>query len=49
MLIPDEAQAIVYSEDIAPNLKEGNALVFSHGFNIHFGQIVPPKMLTFSW
>ena len=42
ILIPDETQAAVYSQDIAPNLEEGNALVFSHGFNIHFGQIVPP-------
>jgi ketol-acid reductoisomerase len=41
MLIPDEAQARVYRADIAPNLKPGNALAFSHGFNIHYGQIVP--------
>ncbi|MEO5368225.1 MAG: ketol-acid reductoisomerase [Magnetococcus sp. WYHC-3] len=43
ILVPDELQAGVYREDIAPNLKEGNALVFAHGFNIHFGQIAPPK------
>lgn len=43
MLIPDELQASVYQEQIAPYLEEGNALVFSHGFNIHFGQILPPK------
>jgi len=42
ILIPDDKQALVYRTDIAPNLKAGNALVFSHGFNIHFGQIVPP-------
>lgn len=42
ILIPDEKQASVYRSDIAPNLKEGNALCFSHGFNIHYGQIVPP-------
>lgn len=42
LLIPDEVQAFVYKKDIEPNLEEGNALVFSHGFNIHFGQIVPP-------
>lgn len=42
ILIPDEKQAKVYREDIAPYLKEGSALVFAHGFNIHFGQIVPP-------
>ena len=42
MLIPDEKQAATYKKDIAPNLEAGNALAFSHGFNIHFGQIVPP-------
>lgn len=42
ILIPDEIQAKVYATDIGPHLKEGQALVFSHGFNIHFGQIVPP-------
>lgn len=42
MLIPDEKQAAVYKKDIAPNLKPGSALAFAHGFNIHFGQIVPP-------
>lgn len=41
ILMPDETQAKVYSEEIEPNLKDGAALVFSHGFNIHFGQIVP--------
>ena len=43
LLIPDEIQSKVYKNDIEPNLEEGNALVFSHGFNIHFGQIVPPE------
>ncbi len=43
ILVPDEVQAALYEKDIKPNLKPGNALVFSHGFNIHFGQIVPPK------
>lgn len=42
MLVPDEVQARVYKSDIAPHMKAGKALVFSHGFNIHFGQIVPP-------
>lgn len=41
ILMPDETQAKVYNEEIEPNLKDGAALVFSHGFNIHFGQIVP--------
>ena len=43
ILLPDEKQAKIYKESIAPNLSEGNALVFAHGFNIHFGQIVAPK------
>lgn len=42
ILLPDEIQAKVYKEEILPYLKEGNALGFSHGFNIHFGQIIPP-------
>jgi ketol-acid reductoisomerase len=43
ILLPDEKQAKIYNEEIAPNLEEGNGLVFAHGFNIHFGQIVPPS------
>ncbi|WP_449240472.1 ketol-acid reductoisomerase [Desulfoscipio gibsoniae] len=43
ILLPDETQARVYAEEIAPYLTEGKALMFSHGFNIHFGQIQPPK------
>lgn len=43
ILLPDEQQAKVYNEQIAPNLKEGAALFFSHGFNIHFQQIVAPE------
>lgn len=42
ILIPDEKQADVYTNEIAPNLKPGSALAFAHGFNIHFKQIVPP-------
>ena len=42
ILLPDEIQAEVYQKEILPYLKEGDCLVFSHGFNIHFGQIVPP-------
>jgi len=42
VLVPDEHQPRVYREEIAKNLTKGKALVFSHGFNIHFGQIVPP-------
>lgn len=43
LLVPDELQASIYKADIEPNLVEGNALVFSHGFNIHFSQILPPN------
>jgi ketol-acid reductoisomerase len=42
MLIPDELQAWVYAEDVAPHLTKGKILAFAHGFNIHFGQIDPP-------
>ena len=41
-LVPDERMAEIYEEDIAPNLDEGDALMFAHGFNIHFGAITPP-------
>ena len=41
VLVPDEKQAKLYKEEIAPYLEEGNALAFAHGFNIHYGQIVP--------
>jgi ketol-acid reductoisomerase len=41
VLVPDEHQARVYREQIEPNLKQGAALAFAHGFNIHFGQIEP--------
>jgi ketol-acid reductoisomerase len=43
MLIPDTLQPDVYEKSIAPNLDEGDALMFSHGFNIHFDQIRPPE------
>ena len=43
ILINDEKQADMYKKDIEPNLEEGNMLMFAHGFNIHFGCIVPPK------
>ncbi|MCL5236354.1 MAG: ketol-acid reductoisomerase [Nitrospirae bacterium] len=42
ILLPDEFQADVYKSEIAPNMKKGAYLTFAHGFNIHFGQIVPP-------
>ncbi|MCX5706272.1 MAG: NAD(P)-binding domain-containing protein, partial [Candidatus Omnitrophica bacterium] len=43
ILTQDHVQAKVYKEDIKPNLKKGKALCFSHGFNIRFKQIKPPK------
>ena len=43
VLIPDEVQAKVYKAQIEPNLRAGQYLMFSHGFNIHFGKIVAPK------
>ena len=43
ILINDEKQAKLYKESIEPNLQPGNMLMFAHGFNIHFGCIVPPK------
>ena len=43
ILIPDDKQREMYDNDIAPHLRKGQALAFGHGFNIHFGQIEPPK------
>jgi ketol-acid reductoisomerase len=42
MLVPDDVQARLYRSDVAPNLRAGMTLMFAHGFNIHFSQIVPP-------
>ncbi|MBD2523219.1 MULTISPECIES: ketol-acid reductoisomerase [unclassified Nostoc] len=42
ILLPDEVQKTIYKNEIEPNLEEGNVLAFAHGFNIHFGQVVPP-------
>ena len=42
VLLPDTEQAKVYESEIAPNLRDGDALLFAHGFNIRFGQITPP-------
>lgn len=42
ILLPDEHQGAIYRAEIGPYLKEKACLCFSHGFNIHFGQIVPP-------
>ncbi len=45
ILLPDESQAKVYREEIEPYLKKGQTVMFSHGFNIHFRQIVPPEFV----
>ena len=42
VLVPDELQADLYRDELGPNMKEGAALLFAHGFNIHFGAIEPP-------
>jgi ketol-acid reductoisomerase len=42
ILVPDELQSRVYRDFIEPHLKKGDVLCFSHGFNIHYGQVVPP-------
>ena len=42
MLVPDEKAADIYEQEVAPNLAEGNMLLFAHGFNIHYKLIVPP-------
>ena len=46
ILIPDEIQAKVYKEEIEPNLRAGQYLMFAHGFNIHYGFIKPPKNIN---
>jgi ketol-acid reductoisomerase len=41
ILLPDEQIAAVYREDVEPNIREGASLAFAHGFNVHYGQVVP--------
>jgi ketol-acid reductoisomerase len=48
VLVADHHQAGMYQKEIAPNLKAGKTLMFAHGFNIHFGEIVPPKDIDVS-
>ncbi len=43
ILLPDQVQPAVYEEEIAPNLDPGAALLFAHGFNVHYGRIAPPE------
>ena len=49
VLIPDQTQKKVYDEEIAPHLTKGKALLFAHGFNIHYGQIGRPPVSTCCW
>src|SRR5207247_3276758 len=48
VLIPDQTQKKVYQQSIGPNLRPGQTLMFAHGFNIHFGQVVPPATVDVS-
>jgi len=48
ILLPDEHHAQVYNEEIEPNIRKGATLAFAHGFNIHFGQVVPPPFMVAS-
>jgi ketol-acid reductoisomerase len=46
ILLPDENQAEIYSNEIAPNLKDGATIAFGHGFNIHYGRVVPAENIN---
>jgi ketol-acid reductoisomerase len=43
MLVPDQVMAAVFHENVAPHLEDGDTLLFAHGFNVHFGEIVAPE------
>jgi len=45
ILLPDEQIAAVYNAEVAPNIKQGASLAFAHGFNVHYGQVVPREDL----
>jgi ketol-acid reductoisomerase len=46
MATPDELQADIYKNEIAPNIRDGAAIAFAHGLNVHFGLIEPKKTST---
>ena len=46
LLLPDQLMADIYNSDIAPHMKDGSTLLFAHGFNIHFGEIVPREDIS---
>ncbi len=43
ILLPDEIQSTIFRDEIAPNLNKGDTIAFGHGFNVHYGQIIPPE------
>ncbi len=43
MLVPDQVMAEIYAEEVEPGLEEGDTLMFAHGFNVHFGEIIAPE------
>ena len=46
LLLPDQLMADIYNSDIAPHMKDGSTLLFAHGFNIHFGEIIPREDIS---
>ena len=46
VLLPDQVQPAVYEQDVAPNLASGAAVLFAHGFNVHFGRVHVPPAVT---
>jgi ketol-acid reductoisomerase len=46
--IPDQVQRSVYLQDVEPNLRDGQTIMFAHGFNIHFNQVIPPRFVDVS-
>jgi ketol-acid reductoisomerase len=48
MLTPDELQADIYKDEIAPNIRDGAAIAFAHGLNVHFNLIEPKKTVDVS-
>ena len=46
LLLPDQLMADIYNSDIAPHMKDGSTLLFAHGFNIHFGEIIPSEDIS---
>ncbi len=49
ILLPDELHHQVWETDIADGIAPGNMLLFGHGFSIHYGEVVPPRVWTWRW